>query len=637
MALDVIRISVVNGVILLNAEENSPILDWQHKVYLVNIIGFERVEGTSVLQINAGSDILKKIHETLDYLNEKGIKFELDHKASELAQEVFDEHNRLEKSKEVGSEYKKNRVNTLVIPHFQRVLKPYQIPAVAHLSALEGAANFSVPGSGKTTIVLAAYAILKEQHEIDHLIVIGPRACFMPWEDEYEACFGVKPKTVRISGTKSIRPTLYQQAVNADLVLLSYQMAANDQDEIETLLKQSKVMLVLDESHNIKRLEGGRWAEAVLSLAHFAKRRVILSGTPIPNSIQDIWSQIAFLWPNEPVLGEREHFKYQVDRDSNAVEQQVRRDLGPLYWRIHKRDLGLPKPHFHRIKVELSLYQSTIYQALAAKVLSDVVHAPEDRVKLRFWRKARMVRLLQAATNPSLLKEKSPEFHIPPLEASGLSVMEIIDNYSTYEKPKKLLVVEKLVRNLVLDKGEKVVVWTSFVHNIETLQKLLMDLNPKIIHGGIPTDDKEDDEVNREKIICEFKDPDDPCKLLIVNPGACAESISLHKVCSHAIYLDRTFNGAHYMQSLDRIHRVGLGKTDQVHYWIIMSKNTIDEVIDNRLEEKQERMLRVLDEDFSVLNLDVNEEDFSEEIDEDKDFAAVIKALKKEVRSGKND
>jgi len=630
MGTDVVRISIVNGIIQLTAEKDSPVLGWQHRIYFVNILGFQRDEETSTLYINAGSNEHKKLQETLQYLHENGINFELDERASKLAIEVEDEHHRFERSKEIGSELKKNRIGALTVPGFKRPLKLYQIPAVAHLSGLEGAANFSVPGSGKTSIVLAAYAILKENHEIDRLVVIGPRACFMPWEDEYEACFGKKPKTVRISGNKTNRPGLFRDAANADLVLLSYQMAANDQQDLEALLRQSKAMLVLDESHNIKRIEGGRWADVVLSLAPFAERRVILTGTPIPNSIQDIWSQMAFLWPNETILGEREQFKYQFDKNPTALEEQVRKDLEPLYWRIHKRDLGLPIPQFHRISVELSPYQSTIYRALATKVLSDVVHAPEDRVKLRPWRKARMVRLLQAASNPSLLKENSPEFQIPPLEASGLSIMEIIDRYSSYEKPKKLLAVEKLVRTLVSERGAKVVVWTSFVHNIETLRNSLADLNPMIIHGGIPKDDKEDEEINRERIIRDFKTIDSR-KLLIVNPGACAESISLHKICMHAIYVDRTFNGAHYMQSLDRIHRVGLEENDHVHYWIFLSKNTIDEIIDSRLEEKQNRMLRILDEDFSVLDLDVDESAFSEEIDEEKDFAAVLTGLKKEL------
>jgi SNF2 family DNA or RNA helicase len=105
--------------------------------------------------------------------------------------------------------------------------------------------------------------------------------------------------------------------------------------------------------------------------------------------------------------------------------------------------------------------------------------------------------------------------------------------------------------------------------------------------------------------------------------------VSLHRICKHAIYLDRTFNGAHYLQSLDRIHRIGLGKRDRVHYYVLQAKHTIDLVIDARLEEKKDRMLRILeDDDFRELALESPQEDFSEESEEERDFAALIAHLK---------
>jgi SNF2 family DNA or RNA helicase len=241
-----------------------------------------------------------------------------------------------------------------------------------------------------------------------------------------------------------------------------------------------------------------------------------------------------------------------------------------------------------RIKVAMSPYQRKIYDALAAKVLSEIVDVPEERSRLRIWRKGKMVRLLQAASNPTLLTQYSEEFKIPPLDGSGLSVDQLIEKYPQYEEPAKIKAVVKLIRELVKN-NKKVLIWTSFVHNIKTLQKSIHDLSPSIIYGDVPKDGNEDEEFNREKIIHQFKNSP-KSMVLIANPSACAESISLHKICYHAIYLDRTFNGAHYMQSLDRIHRVGLDKKDKVNYWIFESKNTIDEVISVRLEEKKKNM-----------------------------------------------
>ena len=156
----------------------------------------------------------------------------------------------------------------------------------------------------------------------------------------------------------------------------------------------------------------------------------------------------------------------------------------------------------------------------------------------------------------------------------------LIEHYSEYETPIKIEEVVKLTRELV-KQNQKVLIWTSFIHNIKILQRLLLDLNPGLIYGDIPKDDNEDDQFNREKIIHDFKTSPSSI-VLIANPSACAESVSLHKIFKNAIYLDRTFNGAHYLQSLDRIHRVGLEKDDEIHYWIPICADTIDEVIDER-------------------------------------------------------
>jgi len=72
----------------------------------------------------------------------------------------------------------------------------------------------------------------------------------------------------------------------------------------------------------------------------------------------------------------------------------------------------------------------------------------------------------------------------------------------------------------------------------------------------------------------------------------------LHKVCHNAIYLDRSFNCAHYLQSLDRIHRLGLKKDDIINYYIIIAEGTIDEVVDSRLNEKIMNLNYILEGDL---------------------------------------
>ena len=96
---------------------------------------------------------------------------------------------------------------------------------------------------------------------------------------------------------------------------------------------------------------------------------------------------------------------------------------------------------------------------------------------------------------------------------------------------------------------------------------------------------------------------DDSCSVLLANPAACGESISLHHWCSDAIYLERSYNAAHFLQSKDRIHRYGQHpetgihtcRVNQVNYKILITKDTIDDHINQRLEEKIEAQNELLE------------------------------------------
>ena len=89
---------------------------------------------------------------------------------------------------------------------------------------------------------------------------------------------------------------------------------------------------------------------------------------------------------------------------------------------------------------------------------------------------------------------------------------------------------------------------------------------------------------------------DPSCRVMIANPAACGEGISLHKACHHAIYLDRTFNAAHYLQSIDRIHRLGLGEDIVTRIEILEAFRTIDSRVASRLKAKIDSMSMILND-----------------------------------------
>lgn len=121
---------------------------------------------------------------------------------------------------------------------------------------------------------------------------------------------------------------------------------------------------------------------------------------------------------------------------------------------------------------------------------------------------------------------------------------------------------------------------------------------------------------------------------MIANPAAASEGISLHTVCQNAIYVDRTFNAAHYLQSDDRIHRLGLRKDQVPTVEIVECRSTIDETVRLRVGAKVDRMSSVLDD--PSLNVDPIPFDSTDEEADDEfagitvdDIAAIIRSLKK--------
>ena len=516
-------------------------------------------------------------------------------------------------------------------PNFKRTLKPYQIKPVKHLFEVGYGANFSVPGSGKTTITYAAFSLWKQRGIANKIMVMGPRSSFMTWEEEFVQCFGKKARSLRLDGNKVC--SLPEIANDRDLILCTYQLMSNHATEIIELLSGYQILLVLDESHHVKRLSGGLWSESVLRISPYATRRVILSGTPMPQSAIDLWTQFTFLWPHKNLLGESVSYKRYVKNHKGLGK--FSEEIRPFYTRITKDSLGLEPARPQKIIVPLRKYQRKIYDTLALLTLQEI-ESSDERTRLRMWRRNKIIRLLQAASNPSLLSEFSSEFTIPPLSGEGLPVSALIEKYSKYEIPSKLFKAAAIARDLIKS-GEKVIIWTTFVHNITVLQnELLKEYSPLIIRGDVPKDDEENEQINREKIIRQFKNKDEP-QILIATPSSLSESVSLHKnkkgntVCKTAIYVDRTFNAGQYMQSLDRIHRIGLDPGTQVRYILLVGEGTIDEAIHDRLSEKITSMYHALNDDISVLDLEASQEKISD-AQLNLDFERTYEYLKKRKR-----
>lgn len=499
------------------------------------------------------------------------------------------------------------------IPNFQRALTAEQLAAVRTILSLPHGANFSVPGAGKTAVALAVHEVLRVQGKVGRLLVVCPGNAFRPWEEETAQCVGPARRIVRVTGGEQRILSVLRSANLADILLVSYQQLALSLGEIERFcMRQTKLHIVLDESHKIKRARGGLWADAVHKIGPLAVRRDILTGTPLPNGPIDLASQLRFLWPYYTIIPE-------ADLQSGTADDVIRDRLRPLFVRVTKADLKLPRPRIIRQSIAMGALQDRIHAAIVDQAARAVAGLElSDRAQFTRLRR-QTLRMIQVASNPTLILHRADEFQLPPVDLrAGTDLYRLFAQYADHEVPSKFLLAVERVKTRARE-GRKTIVWTSFVHNLRMLASLLKDFQPIVLYGGVPTaiESGEPEEGTREALISRFKE-DPECLVMLANPAACGESISLHTVCDYALYLDRTFNAGHFLQSMDRIHRLGLPRSARVIYELLVTKGTIDEVVDLRLASKVKKLADILDDrGLTTLVLDVDEpmgeEEFNQE------------------------
>lgn len=492
----------------------------------------------------------------------------------------------------------------------KRELKPFQLRDLSHLLSLANGANFSVPGAGKTTVTFALHILTRKQGQ--HLIIVAPKAARQVWIDIVSDCmvksapnYGDEPFTVLEGSEADTRETLGSGATR---FIISYDLAIRHQDTISTHLATTPTHLVLDESHRMKAGWQSQRGAFLLNISALPVRRDILTGTPMPQEARDIESQLDFLWPGHG-LG----LEILQGKSPRSV-------LGKLYTRTTKTELGLPKATRHFVDIDMLPGQLALYSVVRSQFLQEHSRRlSQGMPSVQFYRARRSVmRLLQISIDP-----------LPVLNIIASSELSrdsgIIDQVIEEGNSAKMIAVADHVRKLA-SIGQKSVVWTIFVNTIHNFLTMLGDLNPVFIHGGVQTG-SEDDFDTREGKIRRFHQ-DSGCHVLIANPATAGEGISLHTVCHNAIYADRSYVSTHYLQSIDRIHRLGLGSDQETNIYIYRSKapstiGSIDMSVSRRLVEKI-RNMQVLLDDPDLHELAFDEEETDDPIDYDLELQDLV-------------
>jgi SNF2 family DNA or RNA helicase len=576
----------------------------------------------------SGENVEKVLIKVLNYLQKEKIKFEVSEECSKIINELSIKENEFTKTKTLGFDFKNGvydrklfiEFSEFLKTHLTRKLKTHQLKSAFHLYLIHNGANFSVPGSGKTSVVLSVYEKLKEEGKVNVLFVVGPAACFGPWKNEFNETIGRKANyKILAGGNKDIRKGEYfaNKDTKAELYLTTFQTLINDQAEINKFFTQKgiNVFLVIDEAHYIKQLNGN-WANAVLNISKHSKFRCILTGTPIPNRFSDIYNLFDFLWPENEPIESSSRTKIELLEKNNKIDDAkeiLENKVGSLFYRVRKKDLGLTKPNFlDPIILSMNKYEQILYAAIEKKIrhyaMDDYLQNVDFINKLK---RGRMMRLRQSVSYTKLLYKPIENYNEDILKDEK-DLRYIVRDYDNLEKPSKFEYLAEKIKELQKNK-EKVVIWTNFVGTIEKLENYFtqdLGLYCNSIYGKTPIEQTAiSDELTREQIRDEFVNENSGLDILIANPAACAESISLHKTCHNAIYYDLTYNCAQYLQSLDRIHRVGGSETVEANYYFLQYKNSIDKDILLSLRRKAKKMYQIIDNDYEIYSLDMFDDD----------------------------
>ncbi|MER2295411.1 MAG: DEAD/DEAH box helicase [Desemzia incerta] len=480
----------------------------------------------------------------------------------------------------------------IVDKEITRPLKAQQVQASFFLAMMKRAANFSVPGSGKTAMMYGAFAYLSAPkiNEVDKILIISPLNAFEAWRTEFEEVFGKKRKLhyMNLKDYNDAGDIRTNWGVT-NVIVLNYESLFGWKLSVLNGLINEKTMIVFDEVHRVKNPEGQR-AKNTLELGKQARYHYVLTGTPIPNSYKDIYNFLHLLYDNEY----NTFFGWGIADLENPNTTEVNEKLQPFFWRTNKEDLNVPPADKDK---KLGVLPSIEQQEIAS-----TIHEVESNVLGRY------IRLLQASTNPALLTEKidinNLGFLFDEIDFSIESALDVDERNKAKQRMYLDLGVETVrtpkfekgmqLINQLVSEGKKVIVWGMFVG---TMQKIHQELNVNgvsahLIYGATPKDD-------RVELIDEFRDGD--VQVLISNPATLGESISLHQTVHDAIYFEYNFNLTFMLQSRDRIHRLGLAEDQYTRYYYLMTEGDsahngfIDRQVYKRLKEKEAIMLNAID------------------------------------------
>lgn len=424
-----------------------------------------------------------------------------------------------------------------------------------------GLCLFDEQGAGKTVCVVAAFDALVQRDEADFMLVLAPKAMLAEWQRDLGRFTDDLYRTTVYSGTPAERRAAL--AKRPDVVVTNYEAAVHDAGRLVALVAKHgpRGVLVVDESFHVKNAATSR-SRAVVGLRRRMGRTFVLCGTPAPNRADDVVAQVNLvdfgLTFEGVVLPDDRGAAVSVVRDALDAEPVHRRNL--------KADVlpDLPGRAFTRVPVALAPRQRKLYEAAESDMLDELRHVGDREFarSLTSWA-ARRSALLRLCSNPA----------------------GAIANYD--EEPAKLTALDGIVDRFARNSDEKLVVWSFFTASLATIASRYADLGVVRYDGTVTSVD------DRRKAVRSFQE-DPATRIFVGNPAAAGAGLTLH-AARLAVYESLSNQAAHYLQSLDRIHR--RGQEREVEYYFLVADDTLEAAEYERLARKHEDARDLLGDD----------------------------------------
>ncbi len=459
------------------------------------------------------------------------------------------------------------------------ILRDYQKDGVTWLNAIEESGFHGIladeMGLGKTVQTLCAiqYSCNKTKKSKASMIIC-PTSLVQNWYTESKK-FMPELKVATIYGND--RQKIIQNLDDYDLVITSYALVRRD---IETYDNYQFHYLALDEAQHIKN---STTANAITCKEVRAKHRLILTGTPVENSVKEIWSLFDFILPG--YLGTMKAFQEKFERKSNEdraiATQQLANKIRPFMLRRKKNDVcdELPPKIEQILYCKLSEPQQNLYDSIlveANKMLKKI--KVEGVQKHRIEMLSVLLRLRQLCCHPKLLPSK------------------IADDLGDMPSAKLDLFKEIVMESI--DSEQRMLVFSQFTGVLKLLKEWL-------IEEGIKFEYLDGSTTNRQAKVDRFNGDDTiPVFLLSLKAGGTGLNLT---GASTVIHYDQWWNPMVEDQATDRTHRIG--QTKQVIAYKLVAKDTVEEKIVQLQDKKRELFNQIMSGVPANID-DLSEDDF---------------------------